>query len=622
VGTRCSIVPRVLARTVCLALVASAVLSTAPARSGVPTLDPEALVAGQKAEVRTVFSGQKIETFEAEILGVVKGGRADGDMILARATSERVVRSGVAQGMSGSPVYVDGKLIGALSSGWTFSSEPIFGITPIREMLRVLEIPETGSDRNGAGPVGVETGVLSAPARYREFRWPGDDRETPAAGPDRSAGQAASRVSTGLAPLPVPLACGGLHSAALAAATDLLAPLGFAVGPGGKAEDGGPTAAAMEPGSAVAVDLMTGDVQFSAIGTVTWREADRVLIFGHPFFQAGAIRMPLSSAEITTIVPSVASSFKLGVRGREIGVATEDRRAAVGGRLGGHVSMLPLAVEIAGPNREAQHFHFEVLEDRALAPTLIPLAALNSLLESGGNGSGQTLRWTVELHRAGAAPLVLHDLAAGEGASNELVSGLGAPLRYLFNNPYRRLDLDSLRVKIEVVPQREQWTLRAARLEAAAVRPGSSVHVRCDLERWRGAHEVREITVNVPEEVPPGRYVLWIGGGNELTHLEAQRMPARFRPASLEEAWGRLAMTRTEDALYAVLLARAPEVTSDGRDYPELPESALLVLSSGLSGADRTHRSDTALLEETRVPLGALVVGEQPVELTVDDHAP
>jgi SpoIVB peptidase S55 len=585
-------------------------------------LEPDALVPGQKAEVRTVFTGQKIETFEAEILGVLKGGKAEGDMILARATSERVVRSGVAQGMSGSPVYVDGKLIGALSSGWTFSNEPIFGITPIHEMLRVLDLHDLGNDRDGAGPVGVEGGVLSAPARYREFRWPGDEREGSAADAARTSGATSSEPGNGLAPLAVPIACAGLHSAALAMAKELLAPLGFSAVPGGTAQGGGPTAEAMQPGSAVAVDLMTGDLQISAIGTVTWREADRVLIFGHPFFQAGEIRMPLSSAEITTIVPSAASSFKLGVRGREVGVATQDRRAAVGGRIGGHVSMLPVTVEVAGGGRDAQRFHFEALEDRALAPTFIPLAALNSLFETGGNGAGQTLRWTVELYRAGAAPLVLHDLSTGEGASNELLSGLTAPLRYLFNNPYRRLHLDSLRVKIDVVTERQQWTLRSARLEAAAVRPGARLMVRCDLERWRGGHETREIAVNVPEEVPPGRYMLWIGGGNELTHLEAQRMPARFRPASLDEAWGRLANARGDDALYGVLVAHAPEVTSDGRDYPELPASALLVLSSGLSGGDRAHRSDTALLDESRLPLGALVVGEQQIELIVDDRAP
>ncbi|MBI1798116.1 MAG: hypothetical protein HYR73_00335 [Candidatus Eisenbacteria bacterium] len=624
-------------RPLAATLLGLAAALSARADPALPTLDPSGLHAGQKAEVRTVFSGHAIETFEAEILGVLSGGRAEGDLILARATSERVIRSGVAQGMSGSPVYVDGRLIGALSSGWTFSREPIFGITPIGDMLRVLDLPASPDDRSGAGPVGVEPEGLSAGSRYREFRWPGDKPgagaggetptsprdaardETQEARPDRAAAPA---ESNGLAPLALPLTCGGLHSAALEPARRLLAPLGFAVTPGGSAPGGGPGVDQLAPGSAVAVDLMRGDLQISAIGTVTWRDADRVLIFGHPFFQAGAVRMPLSTAEIVTIIPNEASSFKLGMPGREVGVATQDRRAAVAGTLAGRAPMLPLSVRIAPAGRPPQPFRFRVLEDRALAPSLTALAALNSLLESGGTGAGQTLRWSVRMTRAGAPPLVLHDLATGDGATGELVSGISAPLRYLFNNPYRRLKLDSIAVEIETLPVREQWTLRGARLQTAAVRPGGRARVRCELERWRGMREIREIEIAVPQEAPGGRYLLWVGGGGELTRLEAQRLPAHFRPTSLDEAWRRLATSRSDDALYAVLFARAPEVTSEGRDYPELPPSALLMMSSGMSSGERGRRSDFASLDERRVPLEAIVQGETQIELMVDVHAP
>lgn len=587
-----------------------------------PILALDQLHPGQKAVVRTVFRGDSIEEFPAEIVGVMKGGRAEGDMILARATSERLEKTGVAQGMSGSPVYVDGKLIGALSSGWTFAREPLFGITPIGEMLPVLDRASAARAAGSAGPSGVE---LAGPGgvRFRELRWDDDPDDgsapsTRGAAPSRGDGP----LATGPAPLMLPLACSGLSPAALEPVRRWLAPLGLAVVPGGRAAAGGPPPDALRPGAAVAVDVLRGDVEMSAIGTLTYRDGDRVLLFGHPFFQSGDVRLPLSTAEIATVVSNQASSFKLGMRGREAGVVTQDRRAAVAGTIGGVARMLPVRVTVAGPGGRSQDFRFEAVEDRALAPSLVGAATLNSVLESGGTGGNQTLRWTLTVHRPLAAPLVLTDLVAGDSPPAEVMGGIATPLRFLFNNPFARLPLDSVAVAVEVRPGRELWTLRNARVLDAAVRPGSRVRVQCELERWRGGRETRSLTVAVPEEVPDGRYVLWLGGGAELSRYEAAKLPARYRPVSLDDAWRRLASTRPSDALYAALFARAPEVTSDGRDYPELPLSALALLSSDQAAGDLTRRGDAARLDEVRHPLDGLTRGELLLSITVDSRAP
>ena len=604
----------VVARALAIALALSAACAAA---APLPTLDPAHLHAGQKAVVRTVFQGDSVEVFEAEILGVVAGGRTDGDMILARATSERVIRTGVAQGMSGSPVYVDGKLVGALSSGWSFSREPLFGVTPIGEMLAVLDMPGSSTDPASAGPSGVDlpgTGGPGSAPRFRELRW-SDAPEAPAV-------PSAPPVRPGPEALPLPLACAGLNPAAGAVVSSWLAPLGLTVMPGGRAPAGGPGAEAIVPGAAVAVDILRGDLQMSAIGTVTWRDGDRVLLFGHPFFQSGEIRLPMSTAEITTIVPSAASSFKIGVRGREVGVVTQDRRAAVAGRLGGAVRLMPLVVTIAGAGGNRIPFRFETVEDRALAPSLIGIAALNSLLESGGSGANQTLRWSLTLHRHGAGALTLGDIVSGDTPATDVLAAIAAPLRFLFNNPFERLALDSVAVRLDVAPAREQWTLRNARILSAAVRPGGTVRVECELERWRGGRSVVPMDLAVPEEVPDGNYVLWVGGGSELSRYEAKELPARYRPTSLPDAWRRLANSRPSDGLYGALFARAPEVTSDGRDYPELPLSALALLSSGERTGDASRRGGLAMLDERRRPLGALTRGELLLQVRVDAQAP
>jgi hypothetical protein len=591
---------------------------TLAARAGaVPaTLAPEALRAGQRAVVRTVFVGAGIDTFEAVILGTLDSGRSEGLTILARATSANAVRTGVAQGMSGSPVYVDGKLIGALSSGFPFDHEPIFGITPIGEMLSVLEHPDATSERDpSTGMSGVEKSLLATPARFRELHWAGDDAE-PTPGSALVASAARSELPS---PLPLPLACGGLNPAAAGIAHDWLAPLGLAAVPGGRSATVAPGPETLEPGSAVAIDVLRGDLLMTAIGTLTWRDGDRILMFGHPLFQTGDARMPLATATIATIVPSDPLSFKLGQRGREVGAILQDRRAAVAGRLGVTAHMLPFRVDVSGLAPRTQRFRFETVEDRMLAPSIVGIAAINSVLESGGTGAGQTLRWTLKLHRRGAPALELSDVIAGDNPVGDLGLGIVAPVRFLFGNPYTRPAFDSIEVAVEAAPRRQSWTLRSARVVEPAVRPGGIVHVACELEAWRGGIDRRTLALTVPREVPEGRYVLWVGGGTELSRYEATRLPGRYRVTSLDDAWERLATARSSDALYAALSARAPEVSADGRDYPELPLFALSLLASEQTTSGG-RRGDLAWLDERRQVLQGPLRGELQLTVVVESH--
>jgi len=591
-------------------LAAALVPALAFAAPSVPTLPPSALRPGQPAIVRTVFAGDSVETFEAEIVGVLPGGRSEGDMILARATSPRVERTGVAAGMSGSPVYVDGKLIGALSSGWSFSKEPVFGITPIGEMLAVLDRPDLPPGEGTPGPVGAEP--AAATPRFHEFAWTDDDTSRDARG---GVTPMASRPW-----LPLPLAASGLHPGALAAVRSLFEPEGFAVVPGGR-ERTPEKHATLEPGDAVAVDVLRGDLNLSAIGTVTYRDGDRVLIFGHPFFQSGDVRLPLSTARITTVLGSLSSSFKLGVTGTPVGTATQDRRTAVAGRLGPAPRLLPIRVRVTGASPRAQVFTYESIDDRTLLSQLVSTAALNSLLESGGEGVMQTVRWSLVVWRGGRA-LKLADVSAGESPLADVVTSLSAPVRFLAANPYARFHADSLVIELETHAGRAQSSLRGAALVASRVRPGGVAHVRAELERWRGPRETVVLDVPVPEELPDGRYLLHVAGGLEADRFTAARLPARFRPISLDDAWERLAEARRSDVLFAALWARAPEIDSDGDDLPELPTSALALLAPPQQAGDRARRGDWAMVEEVRRSTEGVVRGEQLLELVVDRQAP
>jgi hypothetical protein len=281
---------------------------------------------------------------------------------------------------------------------------------------------------------------------------------------------------------------------------------------------------------------------------------------------------------------------------------------------------LPFRVEVVQGGR-TQRFAFEVVEDRVLMPQLIGTAAMNSVMESGGSGLSQSVAWSLEAWRQGRV-LRLGDRIAGESPLAEMIGAVSGPLRFLAANPYERCRFDSLRIRLEVVQGREQYTLRAARIAPAAVRPGGSIRVSAELERWRGERRTLDVDVHVPEEFPDGRYTLFLGGGPEYDRAVAQRLPWRYRPVSLEDAWERLGSFHRSDALHAALWARAPEVSSDGEDYPELPISALAVMASPESAGDRARRADWALFEGPVTPAPGVLRGELTLEIVVDRKAP
>lgn len=601
-------------------------IAALPAFATPALLSPEGVHPGDRAVVRTVFEGARIDSFEAVILGTLDAGRSQGVTILGRATSANAIRTGIAQGMSGSPVYVGGKLIGALSSGYAYSREPIFGITPIGEMLDVLAHPDLTREGDAStGMSGAEPSAMVALPRFRMMSWanetplppPGTLQDT---APFAAGAPAAPPAPGALTRLAIPLACGGMNPLTAELVNRWLGPLGLAAVPGGRSTATGPGAEALVPGAPVAIDLLRGDLQMTAIGTVTWREGNRILIFGHPLFQAGDVRMPLATATITTIVPSGQISFKLGNRGREVGAVTQDRRPAVAGTIGPTARLLPFRVDVAGTTAAPQRFRFEMIEDRTLAPLIAGIAGVNTLLESGGTGAGQTVQWNMRLYRAGAPTLELHDVISGDSPVNDLAVALGAPLRFLMGNPYERLRLDSLAITLKTTPRREAWTLRSARLLESSVKPGGTLHVDCELEAWRGGIQHRTLELPVAVELPDGRYALWLGGGTELSRFEAARLPGRYRIESLGDAWRRIATTRSSDALYAGLTARAPEVTTEGRDYPELPLFALSLMADDAAAGERIRRGDLAWLAQQQQPVTGTLRGELQLNVVVESH--
>lgn len=535
---------------------------------------------GQRAIGRTVFTGRTIEEFELEIVGTVPGGRTEGAMILARGKGTRIEHDGIAAGMSGSPIYVDGKLIGALAFGWPFSRDALCGIQPIADMLEVMRHPD-------GKPAG---GFDDGPAVPAEPSLPFPGVPTP-------PGAARSRV---------PLVAGGFAASSLA----LLAPWaeehGFLLVPGGGGGgDGSARAAtssgvprleagaalkALEPGAAVAVDLMRGDLNLSAIGTLTYREGDRVVAFGHPFFQTGNVAYPLSLAEVTTIVASNLNSFKMGTPTEQVGTITQDRRAAVAGKVGPIPRMLPLVIRVrsgadfaTASAAPADTYRFDLVRHRLLAPQLAGIATVNALATAAGTVPEATWRYRLSLTLPGGKPLVLEDTATGvlQSASTQL----SGPLGLLLDNPFAPFDADSLALDVTVLAGPSRAQVWSARVEPTVARPGDEVRVIATLRDFRGGQHDVIVPLVVPEEAADGRLVVAVGGGGALDRQEALRLPGRHRAVSLASLLDRLADRRRDDHVYAALYGPGLEPTVDGVAYPDLPGFAQRMMA-----ADRATR--------------------------------
>ena len=561
---------------------------------------------GLKVHAYTVFQGTAVDSFPLEVLGVTREGKATGDLILARATDPRVEHTGIVAGMSGSPVYAeDGRLLGALAYGWGFSKDPICGIEPAQDMVRLWSLPDQS-------PPGDFTGGGSTPA---------------------SAGSSSSSLPT----LRTPLAVSGLAPEALKLLEPWADQHGFVLTPGGAAGPAVSEAAAgaggapaskggarprLAPGDAVAVDVLRGDAGMSAIGTVTAVDGDRILAFGHPFFFNGPTRLPISTAEITAVLPSLENSFKIGHPVTAVGTLTQDRRAGIAGVLGRPPSMLPVTVRVSGLGAPPDTFRYQAARQRQLVPTALQVATVSSVLSRGGIPSEGTMRWKLSARfRAGTSErtMQLDDIAAGEAFS--AVSDMIGPVGDLLDNSWTPVELEALDYDIQVQPRAEALTVRSVQLDRPRARPGQIVRALVEVESYRGPIETETLTFRVPDTMPAQTLVLFVGGGNDWARFDAQAAPGRYAAHSLDELVDRLQNWPKSSRLYLAVYGANREVTIRGRDYPGLPRSTQVLLTQP-DTRDLTSRWGRAsLLDQSSRDLDRYVSGGATLQLEVTPKA-
>jgi len=539
-------------------------------RSDLPTeiFPVEKLVAGMKGYgFSDLGGGRGIQRFDVEILGVLKRYAPKQDLILAQVSGAGLEHSGIIAGMSGSPIYIDGKLVGALAYGWPFSKDPLCGITPIQSMLDIRHAPPAPPVPIG-GPA-VRASTLVSMFGQRQFSGALDALLAPFRRPEGAA-------SIESLPLPVSFA-GGPGGAPGWFFGKVAEAAGWVAAPAGSSGESRVTGAdqAVRPGSSLSTVLLSGDMLLAATGTVTWVDRDSVLAFGHPFLSMGPIEMPMAQAQVLTVLPSVYRSFKFADTGPVFGSVTQDRSTGILGTFGTRAKMVPITVRISSDELPLQTYHFEAVHNSMLTPVLAAIAIDNVLTTLEKRAGERTLVWKSSI-RTPDRNVRWDTVFSGLQAREDAVTSLALLANYLMANEFR--DLPILGVDVEIKHSDRMQNGRIVNVEPRKerFRAGERVPIRIDVVDFRGGSRRVTLDLDVPKDTPPGPLTVFVGDGNAATAYDLALYPAD--PQSLDQVLDFLGRMRPPNSLNLIAYRRAAGAVVAGEPLAALPPSVAALL--------------------------------------------
>ncbi|MFH1807853.1 MAG: hypothetical protein ABIJ09_03860 [Pseudomonadota bacterium] len=567
-------------------LLACATLATLPATVQAVEVYPlDKVNRGLKGQGVTVIAGDALTRFGVTVLGVLPDFIGPGqDLILARLDGTEVEYTGVISGMSGSPVYVDGKLLGAVSYRLgMFSKEPIAGITPAALMLAAA---------------------------------------TPAAAPRARRTQVTDDVDLQqLRPIDTPLVVAGAPPGLIEFYAPRLREHGLIAVRGGAGARSAAPAKPFVPGGAMAGVLVDGDINLAATGTVTLVEGTRIIGFGHPFLGRGASAIPLATAEIVATLPSLAGSSKIGVVTGLVGTLVDDRSTAVVGEVGALPPMVSLQLDLDGDPHLLGHdqsrvFRFKVFQDPTLTPLFVELAMASALGGRVGFNAGGSAELRVSIQVPGRTELRIEErVSVSDGGSVAAVAArlVGSAVGTLWSNRFEPLPGLRVTVRARLAREPRQATLVSARISPPALRAGESAEIEVQLQDYHGQRRTLRQRVSVPEGEAPGTLRLLVGGDEAVRKLDQDAGRDRV-PTTLDDILHSLAQRRQGDRLYLVLAREDAGLRVDGTALPGLPPSMLGVLSRGSEGVLRAATTQRIINEQSLDP-GLVIQGQISLEL-------
>jgi hypothetical protein len=587
-----------------------------------PVIGVDELRPGMVGVGRTVFSGTALEEFKAHILGVIRNVVGPGrNLVLARLEGGPLAKTGVIAGMSGSPVYIDGRLLGAVSYALgQFSTEPIAGITPIGEMT---EATASTAPRPASAPVALAFPASPADLVAIWARDLGRTRPFAQTAADAlvlpgSARDLTPELGAMLRPIAVPLVASGFDE-------DVLSPLSAAfsatgmvpmVGPMQRPPAGSsPSAPALRPGDAIGVTLLSGDFELGATGTVTHVDGDRVYAFGHPLYNLGPTAFPMTRADVTVVLPSLMQSSKLASLGEVVGTLQQDRATAIAGRLGPGPSLIPVKVTLNSERAPTRTFSFGVVRDPTFTPLLSYLAVANVLTsyERAAGPTTFTVRGTARIKSEG--DLTFEDIFTGDQPAGPAAAYIAAPLTMLLRNVGPTVDVENITLTIDASEQTRTARIERVWLDTSRPRSGGSATVFVALRDQRGEETIKQVPIELPANVT---------GSVQLLVSDAVRIGAddrtNARGADLQRA-SQIIRTfnkaRRNNRLYVRLSVTDSGAIVNGEPMAALPPSVLAVIDADrAAGSVSSLRS--AIRGEWEISVDVAVSGSRLLTLTLD----
>ncbi len=542
---------------------------------------------GMKGVGKTVMVGTTIVDFEAEVLGVMRNVSPGRDMILCRLSGSGLEHAGIIQGMSGSPIYVDGKLMGAVAFAWEFAKDPIAGVTPFAQMVQYAR----SSDRRLAAELkehrqrrSTKPGFAPGSASIGSFSIlePPDADATTAAG----LGPRSKKSVGGMIPIVTPIATSGFGALGMATLRSELSPVGMTPMPSGSAleeiivrEGNKP----LQPGSPLSVGLVIGDFDVSGIGTVTHVEGDRVYGFGHPMMELGSCELPMMSGYIHTVYPRSSVSMKMGSPLKMIGVIDTDVSTGIAGRLGGSIDLLPMTVRVkVGTYAEPSIYRVQVVREPSLIAGLVSSVLANAVDTEGSLPDELTAELEATLELEGREPILIRDRLSGPryvgpfGISS-LFNPITRTVRILANNPLEPVRIERIDVDLRIDQSHQFAELDSVRLLKKGVAPGKALELVARLRHRDGTFGSETIRMELPSDFPEGQYQATLMGGTESLKRRFQNDPTLGSPGTVDGLLRsiRLQTSIRHDRLYLHVRHPGNSLAVAGEALLELPESAL-----------------------------------------------
>jgi len=548
---------------------------------------------GMRGTAYTVFEGTKPEPMNVEILGVLPNlNGPKSDLILARLHGEKVEYTGVVAGMSGSPVYIEGKLVGAISYRiGQFSKEAICGITPIEEMLEI-----DAMDRTQPEPMSAAHSVKAM--------------SKTSVGEGASDGNLQGFASL-MQPIDAPFVFSGFGEGTIRQFASQFAQAGLTpvMGVGSASHDHQPEP--IEPGSAVSAVLVSGDLDIAATCTVTYIDPQRLLACGHPLTQYGMVDMPMTKANVVATLASPYYAYKIVNTTDEVGTFVQDRHSGILGRFGETPQMIPVTVTIHGGSKPNQ-MKFSVLNNAKLTPLIMMTTVYQALQSQNQYGDQVTYRMNGDIAVNGFPAVHMHNMfSSNDTAPSSVLAALnlGEHFGRIFENPYTTPGIEGVNLEFDVTPERRAAHLETARTDVTEARPGEEITIEAVLRPYRGDPILRQIPVKIPTSVPKGQLRILVSDSETLDR--SRKVPTGFgRTLQLGSTIDLLNKEHANNNLYVSLLEANPEAMVEDKVMPTLPLSVMNVMQ-GMHGAQDMYVSGESAVDETSTPMDYVVSGAQ-----------